>query len=77
MVSWDSPKSEQRNCSESAYLLGDQFANEIICRFGMFLLDQVADVVKELPNSCGISSVTISAIIGLRRNSDRGEMATY
>lgn len=76
MASWGSPKREQRNCNESAYLLDDQFANEIIRRLGMFLLDQVADVVKELPNSCDISSVTVSAIIGnvRRRNSDRDEM---
>lgn len=76
MASWGSPKREQRNCNESAYLLDDQFANEIIRRLGMFLLDQVADVVKELPNSCDISSVTASAIIGnvRRRNSDRDEM---
>ena len=76
MVSWGSPKREQRNCSESAYLLDDQFANEIIRRLGMFLLDQVADVVKELPKNCDISSVTVSVIIGnvRRRNSDRDEM---
>jgi len=76
VASWGSPKMEQRNCNESAYLLDDQFANEIIRRLGMFLLDQVADVVKELPKSCDISSVTVSVIIGnvRRRNSDRDEM---
>lgn len=76
MASWGSPKMEQRNCNESAYLLDDQFANEIIRRLGMFLLDQVADVVKELPKNCDISSVTVSVIIGnvRRRNSDRDEM---
>lgn len=77
MISWGSPEREQRNCSESAYLLDNQFANEIIRRLGLFLLNQVADVVKELPDSCDISSVTVSAINGnvRRRNNDRDEMS--